>query len=355
MTSLPRASANIENLVPYTSGRSVCTEDCILLNSGECPSALIDLGSLPPICTYPDPLATDLRKALATLYAVSLQNIFVSNGADEIIDLCIQAFCRNDSCVIGLEPTFSMYKFCAQKKGVRYKGIPLNEDFTVVTKALRTQSQKADVLFLTTPNNPTGTVIEPDVITEIIDTFQGLIVIDEAYGEFAEDAGYPSSIPLISQGMENVLVLRTFSKAYAAAGIRVGYGIGSQKIIERLQRVKLPYNVNAVSQTIALMLLAEENAMRENVRMLREEQISLAQKLSDLGCAASNSVTHFFLLQLPTGFDADNFEAFLREKYRILVRNVGEVNGKKSLRINVGTTQQNNLFLSAAKSYFNTS
>ncbi len=345
----PPLSANIAQLEPYKSGRSLLKGgEYVFMDAGESPFVpAYDRSGLPDINRYPDPTADVLRDEIANLYGVERQQIITTCGIDELIDLFIKAFVRSERSILTFSPTFPMFFFAAQVNNKRYISVQLRPDFSLDINALKTQWCEADILILCTPNNPTGTTIELSDIREILGSFPGLVVVDEAYGEYAKEMGMPSAIDLIRQGAENLLVCRTFSKAYRAAGIRLGYGIASEKIIAALQKTKLPYNVNTLTQSIGIELLRDQKGMQQNVRTLQKESVRVQEECRNLGCDVSKSITHFFLLAPPPNVETRMVYEKLRDTFAIAVRPYGVINGKESLRINVGTPDQNTNFLLA--------
>jgi len=324
----------------------------IFMDSGECTAPLpysVDLQT--GINRYPDPTGDTLRDAIASTYGLKRENVFLGCGIDEVLDRAITTFSPPGGKLLSFEPTFPPYRIFGQTQGRTYISVPLTPDFGLQEEAAIAAARSADIVFICSPNNPTGTVLDPGVITKIIDAAPGLVVIDEAYGEFCELQNLPVQIDSVRTGAKNVLVTRTFSKAYAAAGIRLGYGLASTEIIGELLKTKLPYNVNALSQSIGCSLLEGRSAMEENVRALLKSRALLAKGCKELGCTVSRSVTHFFLLQLPERYSAGNFYQFLRNTYRIAVRPFGIINGKESLRVSTGTDEQNNLFLKALSAF----
>jgi len=272
----------------------------------------------------------------------------VGNGCDELISLCVQAFVRPSYGVLSVEPTYGMYRVCADTYGASFRAIEMEEGF----QNLRSRFEQIDVLFLCTPNNPTGTVLPEFLIAWVIDEFSGLVVIDEAYGEFADAIEIPSCIEYVKRGAKNVIVLRTFSKAFGAAGIRLGYGIADQKIIEQLLRVKMPYNVNALTQKIGMVLWSKRECMKENVQCLQQERRYLEKELIDLGFTVSPSITNFFLTKPPDGIDSNKLFSKLKDSFGIVLRNFREKPLlENTLRITVGKREENDRLLSAISSF----
>lgn len=352
MSSLvPPLSAAIQAVTPYRSARMIIKgDDLICLDACECPSAPIyDVTDL-ALNRYPDPLSCDLRFAIGEFYRLDPNSIFLGCGVDELLDMGLKAF-GDERGVVSFFPTYPLYALLSTINGKRYASVPLREDFSLDEDTIEPFLPKADVLILCSPNSPTGTVLPMEQIARLVEKFPGLVLVDEAYGEFADAQGLPSAITLVQGGAKNLLVLRTFSKAFRGAGIRLGYAIACTEIIEGLLRVKLPYNVNALTQHVGPQLWKKREQMEENVRTMLRECRRLAQGCRELGCTVSDSKTHFFLLQFPDGVSADEIYARLRDEYRIVARPFGIINGRGSLRMSCGTREQNNLVLTALKKF----
>ncbi len=322
------------------------------MDANESPGALDIVSTLPSdINRYPDPTADELRKSIGDFYGVPMNQVIVSNGCDELISLCVQAFVRPSYWVLSLEPTYGMYQVCADTYGSSFKTVKMEEEFSLDIQKLQGSFERTDILFLCTPNNPTGNILPQSVIEWVVDEFPGLIVIDEAYGEFADSEGVRSCIDYVKKGAKNVIVLRTFSKAFGAAGIRLGYGIADEQIIEQLLKVKMPYNVNVLTQDIGLSLWNKRERMEANVRFLQKERQYLEEQLLDLGFTVSPSITNFFLTKPPNGIDSNELFSVLKDSFGIVLRNFSDKPLlENTLRITVGTREENDRLLSAISS-----
>jgi histidinol-phosphate aminotransferase len=356
MNPLP---AHVASLRPYQSARSLWKGGSwIFMDANESPLPLsVALDALPPLNRYPDPTADALRDAVSAFYGLERRNLIMANGSDELIDLLVRAFVRPGRKVVSLSPSYGMYRVSAEAAGAGFVSVPLRADFSVAEDALVAALSDADLLFLCSPNNPTGTVFEPELIGRLAAVFSGLICVDEAYGEFADAQRVRSSIGQVRRGAENLIVLRTFSKAFAAAGIRLGYGAADPAVIDVLLRVKPPYNVSALSQAAGLALWKRRSVMEENVLRLIAERERLMRECERLGCAVFPSTANFFLLQpfsdspLPLGEGpgvraAERIYQALLEQHRLVVRRfAGRPGLEHLLRITVGTPEQNDIFL----------
>ncbi|MBU4270771.1 MAG: histidinol-phosphate transaminase [Planctomycetes bacterium] len=339
---------NVASLRPYQSARSLRKGNgWIFMDANESPLE-VAAPIAPPLNRYPDPTADALRDAVAEYYGVRRGNLMMANGSDELIDLLVRCFVRSGRKTAASTPSYGMYRIAADSAGADFVAARLRADFSVDENSLRAVLDNADLLFICSPNNPTGTVVPRELIERLSAAFSGLIVVDEAYGEFADAEGVPSSIELVRRGAENVVVLRTFSKAFAAAGIRLGYCVANERIINILLRMKPPYNVNVLTQAAGLALWRRRDAMERNVRDLIAARKVLAGGCERLGCSVFPGRANFFLLRPPKGISAQTLHESLVENYRIVVRrfpNVPEM--EDLLRVSVGTPEHNELFLSS--------
>ena len=211
-----------------------------------------------PINRYPDPLQEKLKERLAPLKGVHPSQIFLGNGSDEAIDLVYRIFCNpGKDNVVAIAPTYGMYRVCADINDVEYRGVPLTEDWQLDTKALLNACDaRTKVIWLCSPNNPTGNDFPREAIHEVLTGFSGIVVVDEAYCDFSAQVPFRSLL----DNYPNLIVLNTFSKAWASAAIRLGMAFASEEIIGLFNKVKYPYNVNLLTQEKALALLSDASA-----------------------------------------------------------------------------------------------
>ena len=335
---------------PYTSARSLLKgEGWVFLDANECPfTCPLDDLAIAGLNRYPDPTADHLRRNLAGHYLVSSDSVLVTNGSDELIDLCVRTFVRRGRSVLAPAPTYGMYAVAASSNGLAYRSVPLNPQLNLNMGALAREFEGADLLFLCTPNNPTGTTLSCEDVAGITRAFQGVVVVDEAYGEFADEEGIRSAIELVREESRNLIVMRTFSKAFAAAGLRLGYALASPRLISSLVKMKPPYNVSVPAQAIGLKLWRRRQQMVSNVRRLIAERHRVAQRCEELGCRVHSSAANFFLTQLPCGYSARRIYARLRDEFQIVVRHFDGISRLQDmLRISIGTPEENDRLLSA--------
>lgn len=297
---------------------------------------------------YPDPLQEDLKKEIAKVKGVPAENIFLGNGSDEAIDLIYRIFCepRVDN-VVAITPTYGMYEVCADINDVEYRPVLLNEDFQLdADKLLEACDAHTKVIWICSPNNPTGNLLERQQIEKVLTTFQGIVVIDEAYSDFAQERPFRYELA----NYPNIVVLNTFSKAWACAAIRLGMAFASNDIISLFNKVKYPYNVNLLTQEKAIEILHSPAKIQQWLSIITTERAHLLPAIGELPICQHIYPTdsNFFLVRVT---DADDIYRYLVER-GIIVRNRNRVAlCGNCLRITVGTPQENCELLSALRQY----
>jgi histidinol-phosphate aminotransferase len=337
---------NIRRLTPYSSARlEFAGSSEVFLDANE-----NSLGS-PIGCDvsrYPDPVQTKLRNRLARMHGVRASQVFVGNGSDEAIDLLIRIFCRPQiDSIIVCPPTYGMYEVAAAVNDVAVVRVPLRNDFSLDPDALRQAfAPETKILFLCSPNNPTGNLLDRGSMLDVIRDFPGMVVVDEAYLEFSGGETLISEIGSLA----NLVVIRTLSKAWGLAGLRIGYAIAGEAVIEYLLRVKPPYNVNRLSQELALEALANSGRTGTAVVTIVSQRELLAERIAEFHFVERvfPSTANFILVRTS---DAAGLYRFLLER-RIVVRDRSRVAGCEGcLRITVGTEAENEQLLEALASY----
>lgn len=332
---------NILTMKPYSSARDEFKGEAeVFLDANENPYPS-------PYNRYPDPLQWKVKEKLGALKNIDAQNIFLGNGSDEAIDLLIRAFCEpgKDSILI-TEPTYGMYSVCAEVNGVNIQQARLTADFDLDVDALpKTFDATTKILFLCSPNNPTGNLLSRDKIQNVLKRFYGIVVIDEAYIDFAEQPSFIEEIV----NYPHLVVLQTFSKAWGLAGLRLGMAFGSQNVISILNKIKYPYNVNIKTQELALDAL--DNAYKKDIwvdEILRQRD-QLAKNLKALKIVDKVYPTdaNFILVRVK---DAPATYHYLMNN-KIVVRDRSRVTlCYNCLRITVGTPQENERLINALQS-----
>ncbi len=319
---------NIKNLKPYSSARDEYEgEASVFLDANENPY-------FAPLNRYPDPRQRNLKMIISKMKSVSEEKIFLGNGSDEAIDILIRAFCEPGiDNIISIDPTYGMYEVTAAINGVQYRKVPLKNNFQFDLTAIRLASDSnTKIIFLCSPNNPTGNSIEFSDILEISDWFNGVIVVDEAYIDFSEKCGF---LPGIDK-LPHLVVLQTLSKAWGRAGIRLGMAFGNEEIIRVMNKIKPPYNINSLTIQEAILTLNNEAEKINCVKEIIGNRKWLVDELNGLSMVRKiyNSDANFLLVKVN---DADLIYNFLINN-NIIVRNRSGVTGcGNCLRITIGT------------------
>lgn len=285
---------------------------------------------------YPDNEATGLRKALSQYTNVEEENILCGNGSDELLKIIIDTFVDKGETAVTHSPSFAMYKVMTQIAGGELIAVEGDEDFSIDIDQIisKANESKAKVIFLCTPNNPTGRTINRSDILKVLDNTSAIVVVDEAYFEFFGE----TVIDKIND-YKKLIVLRTLSKAFGLAGLRVGYGVASKELIEIISKVKAPYNLNSISQCIGETVLDNKEIAFKYIEVLREERDKLFSKLKTIdGIKAIPSKSNFILIR--TSKYKDLIKQFKEEK--IQVKGFGTVGPLKNcIRLTVGTNKEN--------------
>ncbi|HET9485869.1 MAG TPA: histidinol-phosphate transaminase [Chryseosolibacter sp.] len=331
---------NVLNMKPYSSARDEFHGEAeIFLDANENPYPS-------PYNRYPDPLQWKVKEKLAKIKGVLPTQIFLGNGSDEPIDLIVRAFCEPDKdSILITEPTYGMYKVCAEVNAVNVQQVLLTPEFDLDLDAIpNTFDATTKVIFLCSPNNPTGNLLSRDKIIEVLKRFYGLVVIDEAYIDFTKSKSFIHEL----KKYPNLIVLQTFSKAWGLAGLRLGMCFASEEIIHILNKIKYPYNVNIRTQELALDAL--ENVYRKDIwvdEILKEREI-LRRELAGVKVVDKifPSDANFLLVRVK---DAQSAYQYLMDK-RIIVRDRSKVNlCYNCIRITVGTPEENKRLIEALR------
>ncbi|MGM9759811.1 MAG: histidinol-phosphate transaminase [Parabacteroides sp.] len=331
---------NIWNLQPYSSARSEFQgEASVFIDANENPWN-------PPYNRYPDPLQRALKARIAQIKGVNENQIFTGNGSDEAIDLLLRIFCEPGvDHIIAIDPSYGMYQVAADINNVACRKVLLRPDFSLdVDALLAATDERTKLIFLCSPNNPTGNSLDRAEMERLLHTFEGIVVVDEAYIDFASQ---PSFLPQLSH-YPNLVVLQTLSKAWGAAALRLGMAFAAPEIIELFNKVKYPYNVNLPAQEQALALLNRPEQMAEQRRLILQERARLEQALqaAPFGYKVYPSDANFLLVEVGR---ANEIYAALVKK-GVIVRNRHSVSlCRGCLRITVGTVEENTILLEALR------
>jgi histidinol-phosphate aminotransferase len=289
---------------------------------------------------YPKPLADAFRESAGKLLGVSPDMILCGNGSDDILTIATRCFVPPGGLLAAPEPTYSLYPVLAQLEDAKFVGIPWQPNYSLPIEAIL--SAKPQAVYLANPNAPTGSFVSPARIAELADKFRGLILIDEAYVDFADE-----NCLLLVNAYENVVVSRTLSKAYSLAGLRFGYCVAQPQVIEQLNKVKDSYNCDAISVAAATAAIEDQEYARRTWDHVKTERTRVAQELTAMGWEPIPSQANFILTTVPRGRGKD---AYLGLKQQgILVRYFDQPGLRDKVRITIGTIQENNALLGAAK------
>lgn len=331
---------NIQTLKPYSSARDEFTgEAMVFLDANENPFNH-------PYNRYPDPLQKGLKEKISALKNISTKNIFLGNGSDEPIDLLIRAFCEPDvDNIVTINPTYGMYQVAADISDVELQKVSLTENYELdTTQILKATNKNTKLIFLCSPNNPTGNSLNQSAMIELIQKFHGLVIIDEAYIDFAPGKSLLHEI----ENYPNLVILQTFSKAWGMAGIRLGMAFASTELICILNKIKYPYNLNILTQQKALELLEQKDTVNKWVKLLIAERKKMAKLFSEFPFVIKvyPSDANFLLVKM---HDAKGIYDYLVEK-GIIVRDRSKVHlCENSLRITIGSSNENETLLNALK------
>jgi len=334
---------NIWRLSPYSSARDEY--------SGRDAHVFLDANENPynqPLNRYPDPMQRELKAMIAKHKQVKEDQIFLGNGSDEAIDLCYRCFTQPGiDNVVAIEPTYGMYKVCADINDVEYRRVLLDHNYQMSARKLLDACDKyTKIIWICSPNNPTGNLMDEEEIHTVLNSFDGLVVIDEAYSEFSQHRTMRSQL----DQFPNMIVLNTMSKAWGCAGIRLGMAFAHKEVIDIMNKVKYPYNVNNLTQEKAIEMMRSTREVEEWVRTLLLERERLITAFSQLPiCKKVYPTNANFFLALMS--DAQAIYDYLVGK-GVIVRNRTRVTlCSDCLRITIGTKTENSQLLSALRQY----
>jgi histidinol-phosphate aminotransferase len=295
---------------------------------------------------YPQEEEASLKTAISDFLQVSTESITVGNSSDEVMERVIRIFLEKGNTAVTFTPTFSVFKYCVLHEGVQYVAIPLRDDFTIDMDAMhKAFTPDAKLLYLCSPNNPTANQLKPIEIEALIEEFPGIVLVDEAYAEYADY----SVVPLIKK-YENLIVLRTFSKAFSLAGLRLGYAVANPALAKALNKTPAPYPVNVVSLSMGRKMLENIHLMRESVAALKAERAKLISRLNQIkGITAFDSKANFVLFNTQKPY-AQVYEAALRQG--LVTKKLGKLlKYENCLRTTVGLPEMNAKLLKALTEY----
>ena len=339
LTNLVRP--NVHAMKAYSSARDEYTgHEGVFLDANENPFPSA-------VNRYPDPYQRDLKEELAAVKRVQTNQIIVGNGSDEILDLLFRAFCiPGKDKVITIKPTYGMYDVLAQTNDVQIIEVPLDPDFNLDGEAILASAEGAKMIVLCSPNNPTGNLLNRNVIIDILTKFNGLVVIDEAYIDFSNGKTFLQEL----NNFPNLFVSQTLSKAYGMAGIRVGLGFGNVEVVDILNKLKPPYNVNELSQKFALARLRDVKQVAEEVLQILLERSRVLAMLQESKHVERiyRTDANFILFRVANADDL--YQHFACNQ--VVVRNRTKQFGcENCLRVSIGTHEENEHFIQVLNEY----
>ena len=330
--------SHIADLQPYSSARDEfdpVEREVVYLDANENP---FDNG----VNRYPDPQQRKLKEVIARRRGVAANQLLLGNGSDEVLDLIFRAFCiPNQDKIIVMPPTYGMYRVLANINCVPLTEVPLNNDFQLVTKKIINQiSSQTKAIFLCSPNNPSGNSFRREDILTLLQSFTGLVVIDEAYIDFSTQKSLVSEL----SSYPNLIITQTLSKAYGLAGIRLGICIASEEIVDILNKIKPPYNINSLTQERAISALKDWDTTQEQITQLIAERKGLFAQLEKISFVEKvyPSDANFLLVRVD---DANKRYAQLIQNYIVVRNRSKQVGCENCLRFSVGTPQENQILI----------
>ena len=332
----------VRDITPYRSARDEFEDfeaQKVFLDANENPYTSV-------ANRYPDPMQRQLKRVLAKVKGIMDDQILLGNGSDEVLDLIFRTFCEpSQDEVILLPPTYGMYAVLAQLNKVKTVDVPLNKEFELDLEAIISKvNENTKVIFVCSPNNPSGNAIPMSQIQQLLDQFSGLVVVDEAYIDFSSKG----SVLSILDDYPRLMICQTFSKAYGLAGIRLGIGMANPVIIKYFNKIKSPYNINTLTQKIALAALSDSSDIQFQVKALISERQQMEKRLSSFDFVKKiyPSDANFLLIEVD---DASlRYDQFLTQG--LVVRNRSSLLGcNNTLRITVGTPEENISLINACK------
>ena len=335
---------NIKALKPYSSARNEFSGEAeVYLDANENPYNA-------PYNRYPDPMQWAVKVKIAALKNIAPEKIFLGNGSDEPIDIIFRAFCEPGiDNMVSIDPTYGMYQVAADINNVEVRKVKLNEDFGFsAQKLLDATNLYTKAIFICSPNNPTGNLLDKSEIIKLLTEFDGIVVVDEAYIDFSPENSFLGLL----DSCPNLIILQTFSKAWGMAGIRLGMAFAQVEIIRVFNKIKYPYNINILTQQKALELIDNEGEKNEWVKIILDERAKMIRKLFKLPFVQViyPSDANFILVKMN---DARGIYEYLTEQ-KIIVRDRSKVTlCENSLRITIGSPEENKKLRKALKKLVN--
>jgi histidinol-phosphate aminotransferase len=342
-----KIASSVRGLTPYTPGEQPNDSEIIKLNTNENPYppspkiadvlANFDIAALR---RYPDPIFKALRKRIAEIHGCKIENIFIGNGSDEVLSVAAKAFVQNDEAIGSFDPSYSLYKTLAAIRDVKFVSSFLDENYLWTDPIVRKDETDVALFLLTNPNAPTSLSFPKEKIKAFASSFQGVLIIDEAYADFANE----NMMDLATeQGNENTIVMRTLSKSFSLAGLRLGYCVGPEDLIEAMYKVKDSYNIDMIAQAVALAALEDIEWMKANAQKVCATRRRLTDALREHRWDVPESQSNFIFAK-PANKPAQEIFNQLRERH-IFVRYFPGASTGERLRISIGTDEETDKLL----------
>jgi len=358
-----QARPQVFDLKPYVPGKPISEvkremgiNDIIKLASNENP-----LGPSPKakdaahrvideLMLYPDANSFELKQALARKFQASEDQLLIGNGSDELLKLLAETFLNIGDNIVVATPSFSEYDFVAGVMGAEVRAVPVKDYRSDLTSMLTKVDEKTKMFFVCNPNNPTGTISYQDELDELMAKMPPsvLVIFDEAYYEYVEDKRCPTGLKYLAAGYGNVIVLRTFSKIYGLAGLRVGYGITTPEVVDLVMRVREPFNVNLIGQQAVIAALDDDEHLERSRTNNSAGKAYLYREFDQLGFKYAPSEANFILVNV--GKDSQEvFAALLKQGVIVRTGNIFGTDYTNFIRVTIGTPEQNERFIQALK------
>lgn len=342
-----RIASSVEKLTPYTPGEQPQDVDVIKLNTNENPyppspkiKEVLSSFDIDKLRRYPDPVFNAVRKRIAEIHGCEIDNIFIGNGSDEVLSVAAKAFVQNDEAIGSFDPSYSLYKTLAAIRDVKFVSSFLNADYSWTDPVISKDGIDVALFLLTNPNAPTSLSFPKEKIKAFASSYKGVVIIDEAYADFADENMMDLAI---ASGNENTIVMRTLSKSYSLAGLRLGYCVGPKELIEAMYKVKDSYNIDMIAQVVALAALEDVEWMKANAERVRATRRRLTDELRSRGWDVPESQSNFIFAK-PAKRPAQEIFNKLRENHIFVRYFPGEATGER-LRISIGTEEETNRLL----------
>jgi histidinol-phosphate aminotransferase len=342
-----KIASSVRGLTPYTPGEQPNDSEIIKLNTNENPyppspkvAEALSKFDIASLRRYPDPVFTALRRRIAEIHGCKIENVFIGNGSDEVLSVAAKAFVQNDEAIGSFDPSYSLYKTLAAIRDVKFVSSYLNADYSWTPPITNKDGVEVALFLLTNPNAPTSLSFPKDKIKSFASSFKGVVIIDEAYADFADENMMDLAVGC---GNENTIVMRTLSKSFSLAGLRLGYCVGPEDLIEAMYKVKDSYNIDMIAQAVALAALEDIEWMKANAQKVCATRRRLTDALRAHGWDVPESQSNFIFAK-PANKPAQEIFNQLRERH-IFVRYFPGASTGERLRISIGTDEETDKLL----------